>query len=147
MNNCVSGESGEYVTFWVDNLLCGMDILNIQEIKKLAKLTPVPNSASYIKGIMNMRGQIVTAVDIRQLMGLRPFDKTEDIVAVIIPRPGGLLGLLVDEVEDVVAADKNDLVAIPANLSPESRKYLSGVLRLEGALVSLLNRDKILEDT
>ncbi|NTU60557.1 MAG: purine-binding chemotaxis protein CheW [Deltaproteobacteria bacterium] len=142
-----SGQPGyaEFVLFRLEEMLCGIDILQVQEIKRLARLTPVPRSPGYVRGVVNMRGQIVTALDVRQRFGLDPIDVERPVLAIIIPRGEELLGLLVDEVEDVVRAEKDAVVSLPANVRGPQRHYLDGILTLDGALVSIVDKERIVE--
>jgi purine-binding chemotaxis protein CheW len=133
---------GEYVTFRVQDLLCGLNIVEVQEIKRIQTITPVHRAPPHVRGVVNMRGRIVTVIDIRRTLGFEPLDHSPALV-IIIHRGGDLLGLLVDDVDDIVHADAGHLTEPPPNLSAAERDLFCGVLKLEDTLVAILDSHRI----
>jgi len=106
----------ELATFFVGDALCGMDILKIQEINKLMDMTKVPQAPSYVTGILNLRGQIVTIIDLGKKLGLGSTDTTLSSRNIIVSSPGEHVGLLVTRFSDVISADTAKIERAPANM-------------------------------
>jgi len=134
----------ELATFYIGDALCGMNILNIQEINKLMQMTAVPQAPDYVLGILNLRGQIVTIIDLRKKLGLGETDISKDPRNIIVNSPGGHVGLLVSKIGDVVSADMTNSETAPANLRGIQGQYFDGVCKTEKHLIGVLNIDKIL---
>jgi len=104
----------ELATFFVGDALCGMDILKVQEINKLMQMTKVPQAPEYVLGILNLRGQIVTIIDLGKKLGLGETDLSQDPRNIIVNSAGGHVGLLVRRISDVVSADMEKREPAPA---------------------------------
>jgi purine-binding chemotaxis protein CheW len=100
----------ELSTFLVGDALCGMDILTIQEINKLIDMTAVPQAPSYVLGILNLRGQIITSIDLGKKLGLGKTDMSQDPRNIIVNSRGEHIGLMVRKISDVVQANKDKLI-------------------------------------
>ncbi|MCP4340267.1 MAG: purine-binding chemotaxis protein CheW [Desulfobulbaceae bacterium] len=134
----------ELATFYIGDALCGMDILKIQEINKLMQMTKVPQAPDYVLGILNLRGQIVTIIDLGKKLGLGKTDITQDPRNIIVNSAGGHVGLLVRKISDVVAVDMNKREAAPANMRGIQGEYFNGVYKTDTNLIGILNVDKVL---
>lgn len=134
----------ELATFYVGEALCGMDILNIQEINKLMQMTKVPQAPSYVLGILNLRGQIITIIDLGQKLGLGKIDISEDPRNIIVNSAGSHVGMLVRKISGVVEADMERKEAAPANMQGIQGEYFTGVYKTENNLIGILNIDKVL---
>jgi purine-binding chemotaxis protein CheW len=134
----------ELATFYVGNGICGMDILKVQEINKLMQMTKVPQAPDYVLGILNLRGQIVTIIDLGKKLGLGDTDITDDPRNIIVNSSGGHVGLLVKKIGDVVAADMSKLERAPANMSGIQGEYFMGVYKTKTYLIGILDVDKVL---
>jgi purine-binding chemotaxis protein CheW len=134
----------ELATFFVGDALCGMDILKIQEINKLTQMTKVPQAPDYVMGILNLRGQIVTIIDLSKKLGLGETDISQDPRNIIVNSAGGHVGLLVRRISDVVEADMNRKERPPANMGGIQGEYFTGVYKTEANLIGLLDIDKVL---
>ncbi len=95
----------ELATFYVSEALCGIDILNIQEINKHSAVTKVPQSADYVLGVLNLRGRIVTIIDLGIKLGLSAIDKNKNNRNIIVDSEDEQIGLLIDSISDVLIAD------------------------------------------
>ncbi len=134
----------ELATFYVGEALCGMDILKVQEINKLLQMTTVPQAPEYVLGILNLRGQIVTIIDLGRKVGLGETDSTADPRNIIVNAPGGYVGLLVKKIGDVVPADMEKLEPAPANMSGIQGDFFTGVYKTDTKLIGILDIDKVL---
>lgn len=134
----------ELATFYIGDALCGMDILKIQEINKLMQMTKVPQAPDYVLGILNLRGQIVTIIDLGRKLGLGTTDITQDPRNIIVNSAGGHVGLLVRKISDVVSVDMDKREAAPANMRGIQGEYFNGVYKTDTKLIGILNVDKVL---
>lgn len=147
----------QFATFRVGEHLFGLDILGVREIIRVFDITPVPRTEDHIRGLINLRGQIVTILDLAVRLGhpRPPITETSHIVILKAAVDGnredrtqgstqGLLGLLVDSIGDVVSADDSRADAPPANITEAEERYLSGVLKTEAGLLVLLNLKELL---
>lgn len=134
----------ELATFYVGDALCGMDILKVQEINKLMQMTKVPQAPEYVVGILNLRGQIVTIIDLGLKLGLGATDISQDPRNIIVNSSGGHVGLLVKRISDVVSADMERQELAPANMRGIQGEYFTGVYKTETNLIGILNVDKVL---
>ncbi len=141
-----SSEDVEFSTFYVGGALCGIDILNIQEINKHFEITKVPQSFDYIKGILNLRGRIVTIIDLGKKLGLDPVNNDKYNRNIIVNSDDEHIGLLVDSISDVALAKKNDIEPAPSNISGVKGKFFQGVLKTEKQLIGILNIDEVLKE-
>lgn len=141
-----SSQDMEFSTFYVGGALCGINILNIQEINKNVEITQVPQASDYIEGILNLRGRIVTIIDLGRKLGLDPVKKDKDNRNIIVNSEDEHIGLLVDSISDVVSAKAKDLEPAPSNIGNVKGKYFQGVLKTETKLIGILDIDEVLKD-
>jgi len=135
----------ELATFYVGEALCGMDILKIQEINKLLEMTEVPQAPEYVKGILNLRGQIVTVIDLGRKLDLSPTRLSDTSRNIIVNSQDEYIGLLVDRISDVVLADWDKIEPPPPNIRGVKGKFFDGVFKTENSLIGILNIEKMLE--
>ena len=140
------GNTVELATFFVGDALCGMDILKVQEINKLMDMTEVPQAPEYVKGILNLRGQIVTIIDIGNKLGLTAIKKSEESRNIIVNSEDEYIGLLVDHISDVISAEPGRTETPPANIGGVQGKYFEGVLKTEDSLIGILDVEEILKE-
>ncbi len=136
----------ELATFYLGDALCGIDIKSIQEINKLIDMTQVPQAPDYVLGVLNLRGEIVTVIDLGRKLGLSPANITPDSRNIIINYQNENVGLLVDKIGDVVEVDTKKIEPAPANLEEIQGSFFEGVLKDEKVLVGILNLDEALKD-
>jgi purine-binding chemotaxis protein CheW len=129
-------------TFAVDGLMFGVDVIHVQEVIRYQEMTPVPLAAKVISGLINLRGQIVTALDMRVRLGLSPRSADQLPTNVVVRHAEGVLSLLVDEIGDVVEVDAATFEAPPDTLPASSRAIIDGVYKLKPQLLLLLNTDR-----
>ena len=136
----------ELATFYVGDSLCGMDILKVQEINKLLEMTEVPLAPDYVKGILNLRGQIVTVIDLGSKLSLAETETSGDTRNIIVNSNGEYIGLLVDRIGDVERTEEEDIEPPPANIGGIQGRFFEGVFKKENSLIGILNVEEILKD-
>ncbi len=135
----------EYVTVMIGQQLFGLPITRVQDVFVPERLTRVPLAPPEVAGILNLRGRIVTAIDmrVRLELGSRPDDQR--LMAIGIECRGESYGLLVDSVGEVMRLPNHACEAKPANLDPRMARVASGVVRLDGKLLVVLDVDRVLD--
>jgi purine-binding chemotaxis protein CheW len=134
----------ELSTFLVGDALCGMDILKIQEINKLIDMTTVPQAPSYVLGILNLRGQIITSIDLSKKLGLGETNLSDDPRNIIVNSRGEHIGLLVKKISDVVQADTTKFEPPPSNMGGIQGEFFTGVYKTTDKLIGILDVEKVL---
>lgn len=133
-----------FVTFVVEEQRFGVPVLRVQDILSPEHIAPVPLAASAVRGLINLRGRIVTVIDVRTRLGLPAFDG-EKAMGVTVEHRGELFTLLVDRVGDVAELSRDRLEDKPATLAPSWRDVATGVWRLDEGLMVVLDVDRLLE--
>jgi purine-binding chemotaxis protein CheW len=136
-------EAKQLCTFLVDGLLFGVDVTRIQEVIRHQEMTPVPLAPQVVEGLINLRGQIVTAIDLRRRLHLRARANGELPMNVVVRHDEGVVSLLADEIGDVVEVDDALFEQPPETLSAESKALIHGVYKLEHQLLLVLNTDLV----
>ena len=136
----------EMATFYLGDALCGMDILKVQEINKLLEMTKVPQAPDYVKGILNLRGQIVTVIDLGKKLGLSMTDMGTHTRNIIVNSNNEYIGLLVDRIGDVERTDRDKIEPPPANIGGLQGKYFEGVFKKDKSLIGILNVEEVLKE-
>lgn len=135
----------EFVTFMVGSQLCGIPVLNVQDVLGPQRITRVPLSPPEVAGSLNLRGRIVTAVDLRLRMGLDERPKEDKGMNVVVEHRGELYSLVVDTVGEVLNLREDSFETNPATLDPEWRRFSEGVYRLKEGLLVVLNAESLLD--
>lgn len=141
-----SNDMLELATFYVGDALCGIDILNIQEINKQTDVTVVPQSAGYVKGVLNLRGKIVSVIDLGEKIGLSPITFHKDNRNIIVNSHDEHIGLLVDRISDVMVADPTRIEHPPANIGGIQGRFFEGVFKTDTSLIGILNIEEVLKE-
>ena len=145
MENKIINSNLELSTFYVGDALYGMDILRVQEINRLMDFTKVPQSPEYVMGIMNLRGQIVTVIDLSKKLGLSRTELKDESRNIIVNDQGEYIGLLVDRISDVVRSDRDKIEPPPSNMGGVQGKFLQGVYKMDKNLIGILNVEELLK--
>jgi purine-binding chemotaxis protein CheW len=135
----------QYSTFHVDGLFFGIEVRKVQEVLRYLEMTPVPLAPDVIEGLINLRGQIVTAVDMRRRLGLPKRSDGETPMNIVIGSEEGAVSLLVDEIGDVLDVTAESYENAPDNMPKEQREMIEGVYKLEGRLLLVLNTERVLQ--
>ncbi len=135
----------QYSTFRLADNWYAVDVLHVQEIIRSQEMTPVPLASPVVSGLINLRGQLVTALDLRRRLNLPPREAGAEPMNVVIRASEGPMSLLVDEIGDVLAIDSGDLEAPPETVRADLRELLTSVARLDGRLLLLLKLESVIE--
>lgn len=135
----------QYATFFVADLFFGVDVLRVQEVLRFQQMTRVPQAPNVIEGLINLRGQIVTAIDMRGRLRLPPRDGQHTPMNMVVRTEDGAVSLLVDEIGDVLDVDASACERPPVNLDPSARQLISGVYKLKGRLLLVLDTERAVE--
>lgn len=137
-------ERKQYCTLKVGDLLLGIEVGQIQEILRDTPITPVPLAPPTIRGLINLRGQIVTAIDLRRRVGLEDADDPISSMTMVLGTVEEPLALMVDAVGDVVDVRSDDFEPPPNTLRGEARRMIDGAYKLERELLLVLNLSVVL---
>lgn len=130
--------------FHSGELLLGLDIVHVQEINQNFIITVVHRAPDYVRGVINLRGEIVTVIDLRRKFGFAPLAEEEEMQIIIVRQGDENIGLLVDAVSDVVMAGEEDIEPPPSNLAGVTGHFFKGIFKLEHELVAILDIDELL---
>src|ERR1700692_1290913 len=144
-NDSSEGAVGEYVTAMIGAQRCGLPISRVQDVFMPERLTRVPLSPGEIAGVLNLRGRIVTVVDMRARLGLANNDDGNTPMAGGADLRGQPYGLLIDQIGEVLKLADTGREENPVNLDPRMVKLAGGVHRLDGQLMVVLDVDRVLE--
>jgi len=131
----------QFSTFVVDRLLFGVEVEKVQEVIRYQKMTRVPLAPHVVRGLINLRGQIVTAIDLRRRLDLHERASGDLPMNVVIRQDDGAVSLLVDEIGDVLEVEEERFEASPETLDRRGRRLIRGVYKLPGSLMHVLDTD------
>ena len=135
-------DNKQFCTFYLKGLFFGIEVLRVQEVIRYQQMTRVPLAPSMIEGLINLRGQIVTAVDLRRRLELPPRAEGELPMNVVVRSGDGAVSLLVDEIGDVLEISDDIHERPPETLSGVARELIQGVYKLKDRLLLILDTDK-----
>ncbi len=134
-----------YCTFELDGLFFGVEVLQVQEVIRYQRMTAVPLAHPVVSGLINLRGQVVTAVDLRRRLGMAERPAGELPMNVVVRTDDGPVSLLVDEIGDVIDVEDTGFETAPETLDPLTRELVIGVYKLETRLLLVLDVDRALQ--
>ncbi|MFZ0482519.1 MAG: chemotaxis protein CheW [Desulfobacterales bacterium] len=146
LRNEIHSDTVELASFYVGEALCGMDILKVQEINKLIEMTRVPQAPEYVLGILNLRGEIVTIIDLGKKLGLKSTEVNHKTRNIIVNSNGEHIGLMVEQISDVIQAEWGKVEPPPANIGDVQGKYFTGVFKTADRLIGILDVEKVLKE-
>jgi purine-binding chemotaxis protein CheW len=132
----------QFCTFFVNGLFFGVEVLKVQEVIRYQGMTRVPLAPATIQGLINLRGQIVTAIDLRRRLELPPRDDEQLPMNVVVRSDDGAVSLLVDEIGDVVEIQDDIYEHPPETLKGVARELVQGVYKLKERLLLILDTEK-----
>jgi len=137
-------EKHSFSSFFVDNVLFGIAVEKVQEVASSVEMTPVPLAPPKVRGLINLRGQIVTAIDVRSCLELseRPIGQTP--INVILLTADGYASLLVDRIGEIVEVDEKDFELPPETLRGPVRELIQGAYKLDNQLMHILDLERAL---
>ena len=136
--------TAQLCTFRVDDLLFGLEVEHIQEVLRFQEMTEVPLAPAHVEGLINLRGQIVTAIDVRHQLGLPSRGEELLPMNVVLTPEHGSVSLLVDEIGDVIELGEDALESPPDTVPSEARDLIRGVLKLEASLLLLIDTRRVI---
>ena len=137
-------QPSRYVTFSVADMFCGIDVGQVQEVLRYQEMTPVPLAPDMVQGLINLRGQIVTAIDLRGRFRLPKRAESQMPMNLVLRSEGGAVSLLVDEIGDVLEVDGCKHEPPPSTMDPFHREVVDSVFMLDGKLLLTLDTAKVL---
>ncbi len=137
----------QFCTFYLDGLLFGVELKGVQEVIRSLDVTQVPLAPSVVSGLINLRGQIVTAVNLRRRLEMEPRSSTQESMNVVVRSEDGAVSLLVDEIGDVVEVEESSFERPPETLHGTVRTMITGVHKLKDRLLLVLDTEKACQMT
>lgn len=137
----------QFATFYVGDILLGIDIRHVQEINRQLEVTRVPHAPEEVRGVINLRGDVATVIDLRHVLGLPAAEVTRDSRNLIVNYDGESIGLLVDRISDILTIDAEQIEPPPANVRGIDGRLLEGVHALPSSIVVLLSIEEVLGGT
>lgn len=137
-------DSGQYLTFLLQNEEYGIEILRVQEIKGFTKVRPIPNAPPYIKGAINLRGTVVPVVDLRSRFGMPQTDYNQFTVIIVVSVGTKIVGLVVDAVSDVLNIAQDQIDETPDLGADIESGFFRGMGKVGDKLVLLLNVERLI---
>jgi purine-binding chemotaxis protein CheW len=133
----------ELCTFTVGNLLFGIPTIRVQEVLQAQPITHVPMTSPIVRGLINLRGQIVTTIDVARICGLQDTNAAEGWTNVVVTTPSNPVSLLVDGIGDVLRVTAETFETAPATLHAEAQRYVAGTHKLESGLLLVFDLDAV----
>jgi len=143
MDNLVASEEFKMLTFSLDNVFYGVDVNQVREVKNFEGATPVPCAPNYVKGVTNLRGEVVPVIDLRKRIGLSPRKENDPSIMVVV-QDKHPVGVLVDSVIEVLTLQKKDVDTEPKSLITGRTDGIVGIAKHEKDLIVLLDIIKVL---
>jgi purine-binding chemotaxis protein CheW len=137
----------QYCTFYVDGHYFGLDVLKVQEIIRYQEMTRVPLAPPVVRGLINLRGQIVTAIDLRRRLELRERPADQLPLNVVVQTDDGAVSLLVDEIGDVLEVPEKLFERPPETLKGMARELIRGAYKLQDRLLLILDTERTVNVT
>lgn len=134
---------GMYLTFGLGEEIYGIRILQVQEIIGLPEITDVPQSPPHVMGVINLRGKVLSVIDMRRRLGLETVEATEETCVIVVNTSGRDLGICVDRVCDVLDVLEEHLQETPTFGRTVDTSYINGMAKFDGTVAILLDIDKI----
>jgi purine-binding chemotaxis protein CheW len=132
----------QFSTFWVEHLFFGVEVDRVQEVIRYQQITRVPLAPAVVSGLINLRGHIVTALDLRKRLDLNPRPADQQPMNVVIRTDGEAVSLLVDEIGDVLDVSDDAFETPPESLQGKTKDLISGVYKLDGVILHVLDTNK-----
>ena len=134
--------SNQYCTFHLDNLFFGIEVEKVQEVIRYQEMTRVPLASNVVRGLINLRGQIVIAIDLRRRLELPPRVEGQLPINVVVRTNDGPMSLLVDEIGDVLELEADSLERPPQTLRGVARELIRGAYKLKDRLLLTLDTER-----
>lgn len=136
----------QWVTFQLEDEVYGINVMQVQEVLRITEIAPVPGAPSYVLGIINLRGSVVTVMDTRGRFGILPKEVDDRSRIIIAEVNGNVIGMLVDSVAEVVYLHQSEIDSAPGVGNDDSSRFIQGVSTREDYLLIIVDIDKLLTD-
>lgn len=143
-SNHLTVPKNDYLTMVVHDQMFGVPVLTVQDVLGQQSLTRVPMAPSSVAGVLNLRGHVITAIDVRDRLKLPPRSKSSPFMSVVVDHDGELYSLNVDSVGDVLDLSSYGFEDNPATLAPQWRSFSRGIFWLDGQLLVALDVSELL---
>jgi purine-binding chemotaxis protein CheW len=140
-----TGNTIELITFSIGDVLYGIDISDVLGINKITEVTPVARAPFYVRGLLNLRGQIISIIDVGLKLGLSTSSASPTQKAIIVNYRNELVGLQVDGIHDVVNTTADQIEKPPANINNIHSGFCRGVIKTQNNIISVLSIDSLLQ--
>jgi len=137
-------EERQFCTFYLDNHCFGIDVLDVQEVFRYQEMTEVPLAPDVVSGLINLRGQIITALNLRLCLGIVPQAEGKLPMNVVVRIMDDVVSLLVDDIGDVIEVNDEVYESAPDTLQANLREIIKGVYKLSGKLMLILDINKVI---
>jgi purine-binding chemotaxis protein CheW len=128
----------QFVTFTVEGRVYAVDIMSVREIRAWSNATRLPHQPSYMRGVLNLRGSIVPVQDLRNRFGMGDTNPDDNHVVVIVVIEERLLGILVDDVSDILTVDGGEIKAVPQGAVQVGEDFIEGLVNTDDGMVAIL---------
>ncbi len=135
----------QLTTFYVGHELFGIEVMKVREVTGNPHVVPVPLAPEFVKGLVNLRGQIATAISLSELFAISG-NSSEENMSVVCKNEGNLVSLIVSSIGDVVEVSKTNFERNPDILPSTLKKYVKGIYKMEGILLSVLDIESIFKE-
>lgn len=139
-------ENKEHVTFYLNDEIYAVDALNVQEIIELANITKVPHLPEFLKGVINLRGTIIPVADLKLKFGMGSQGYSKHACIVVTEFSGGVMGLIVDTVSDVLTISNESVKSAPSFGAKIRTDFIKGMARVDDRFIIILDVEKVLSD-
>jgi purine-binding chemotaxis protein CheW len=133
----------QFSTFVLGGRMYGVDVIRVQEVVRSMPMTMIPLAASYVKGLINLRGQVATAIGLRELFGFKEGSITSSM-NMVCKFDGNLVSFLVDEIGDVVEVARTEFETTPQTVPEDIKRFMQGVYKMPGNILSIIDIDKLM---
>ena len=141
----LSTDGSQFLTFTLQDEEFGIEILRVQEIKGLSRITPIPNMPEYIRGVMNLRGTVVPIVDLRAKFAMPEAEYNQFTVIILVTIGDKVMGLVVDAVSDVLNVAEDNIESAPDMGAEANTSFMTGIAKSGERLITLLNMDELVD--
>lgn len=144
VTRAINNRELQLIVFRLDDLLLGLEIDRIQEINRQLEITKVPRTPDYVRGVINLRGEVVTVIDPKSILGLPSSEISRSARNLVIQADGEMIGLLVDQVADILSVNSAEIAPSPANIRGVDGRFFTGVYTTDNEIVVLVDLDEML---
>lgn len=140
----MASDLNKYVIFKLIDEYYGLDIENVISVEKMQEFTRIPNAPSYVRGVINLRGEVIPVIDLREKLGLKLKSTDENTRIIIVSESEINLGIVVDSSSEVLEIQRS-LIDKPLASEEESNNYLKGIGKVDGRLIIIIDLEKLIE--